>query len=384
MLIVLGAGIIASTAAAAIMYDPWSDPSRVYYGTDTRALAPLLGAALAIAVRPWRHRAGCPAGPGIGLDALGIMACCRSPSSPRFCATPTTRSTAAASSSSPRSARSSSASPGIPGTALGEMLGTQPLRWLGERSYAIYLWHWPVCVLTRPGMDIPLTGWANAALRIAITIVLAELSYRLIETPIRRNGFIAPFKARARPGRPSRAGARPRRPGHAPRRPGSSRRPSRPAPFRPPDPRHDHRRVCGRHPALGRLGHARGRPGRRRSRGHAGPVAELPPAAVAHGATGAGGDRVVPARAAKAASPRTRPRCDQAQSRMAAEIRPTPVSSSRAGHAVSTRAAMSFLLACSVRSSASMRRARSASCWRVTAGQLVAGGRVGQGEQEST
>ena len=63
------------------------------------------------------------------------------------------------------------------------MLGTQPLRWLGERSYAIYLWHWPVCVLTRPDVDVPLTGWANAALRIALTIVLADVSYRLIETP---------------------------------------------------------------------------------------------------------------------------------------------------------------------------------------------------------
>ena len=53
---------------------------------------------------------------------------------------------------------------GHPGTALGEMLGLQPLRWLGERSYAIYLWHWPVCVLTRPGIDIRSDRLANAAL----------------------------------------------------------------------------------------------------------------------------------------------------------------------------------------------------------------------------
>ena len=52
--------VAASTVAAALLYDPFADPSRVYYGTDTRALAPLLGAALAIAVQPWRHRADLP------------------------------------------------------------------------------------------------------------------------------------------------------------------------------------------------------------------------------------------------------------------------------------------------------------------------------------
>jgi hypothetical protein len=65
------------------------------------------------------------------------------------------------------------------------------LRYLGERSYAIYLWHWPVCLLTRPGIDIPLTGAANAAARLAITLVLAEISYQLVERPIRAHGFLA-------------------------------------------------------------------------------------------------------------------------------------------------------------------------------------------------
>src|SRR5262249_32968496 len=36
------------------LYSPWHDPSRVYYGTDTRAAAPLIGALAAIALRPWR------------------------------------------------------------------------------------------------------------------------------------------------------------------------------------------------------------------------------------------------------------------------------------------------------------------------------------------
>ncbi|MGE5828007.1 MAG: acyltransferase family protein, partial [Micromonosporaceae bacterium] len=98
---------------------------------------------------------------------------------------------------------------GHPATALGEMLGRQPLRWLGERSYAIYLWHWPVCVLTRPGVDVPITGLANAGLRIGLAIVLADLSYRIIETPIRKHGFLAQLRsaqaAAGRAGAPRRA-----------------------------------------------------------------------------------------------------------------------------------------------------------------------------------
>ena len=65
-------------------------------------------------------------------------------------------------------------------------MSTPLLRWIGLRSYAIYLWHWPVVVFTRPGVDLRLTGWTVLALRIAITAVLAELSWRLVEDPIRR------------------------------------------------------------------------------------------------------------------------------------------------------------------------------------------------------
>jgi peptidoglycan/LPS O-acetylase OafA/YrhL len=191
MLVIVLAGVVASAVAAAMMYDPFSDPSRVYYGTDTRAVAPLLGAALALAVRPWKHRRRISRGLRRTLDTAGIMALLG------------LAVVAAVLSDSDDVLYLGGFSAiallgavvvgvaGHPGTALGEMLGTQPLRWLGERSYAIYLWHWPVCVLTRPGTDIPVTGWANAALRVAIAIVLADLSYRFIETPIRRGGFLA-------------------------------------------------------------------------------------------------------------------------------------------------------------------------------------------------
>ena len=64
-------------------------------------------------------------------------------------------------------------------------LGTAPLRWVGLRSYGVYLWHWPVFMLTRPQLDIAVEGLPLLALRFAATLILAELSYRLVEIPIR-------------------------------------------------------------------------------------------------------------------------------------------------------------------------------------------------------
>ena len=66
----------------------------------------------------------------------------------------------------------------------GALLDAQPLRWIGERSYGIYLWHWPVFMLTRPGVDIELEQGPAFALRCALTFVLAAASYRFIEAPI--------------------------------------------------------------------------------------------------------------------------------------------------------------------------------------------------------
>jgi hypothetical protein len=77
-----------------------------------------------------------------------------------------------------------------PHTFIGaRLLGSAPLRWIGVRSYGIYLWHWPVFMVTRPKIDVPFDGWPLLALRLAATVILADLSYRYIETPIRRGAL---------------------------------------------------------------------------------------------------------------------------------------------------------------------------------------------------
>ncbi|MBO0877929.1 MAG: acyltransferase, partial [Pseudonocardia sp.] len=67
----------------------------------------------------------------------------------------------------------------------GRVLDMRPIRWIGQRSYAIYIWHWPVAVITRPGLDMHGPMWLLNAGRVALILGLAELSYRLIEVPLR-------------------------------------------------------------------------------------------------------------------------------------------------------------------------------------------------------
>jgi peptidoglycan/LPS O-acetylase OafA/YrhL len=185
----LVAGAIASTLWMAVLYEPFTDPSRVYYGTDTRASGLLLGAALACVWAPWRltRRTG-PGAPflldaaGVGsLVALGLLLA-RTDEFGAFLY------------------RGGFFVVGVltcvaiavvvhPAARLGRVLGVAPLVWVGVRSYALYLWHWPVYMVTRPRLDVPLTGLPLLALRLAITFVLAELSYRYVEVPIRQGAL---------------------------------------------------------------------------------------------------------------------------------------------------------------------------------------------------
>jgi hypothetical protein len=69
-------------------------------------------------------------------------------------------------------------------------LGNGVLTWLGKRSYEIYLWHWPIFVFTRPQIDVPWGVYPTLVLRLTLTLLLADLSYRYIEQPI-RDGALA-------------------------------------------------------------------------------------------------------------------------------------------------------------------------------------------------
>ena len=175
----------------ALLYRP-IDPSRSYYGTDTRIGGLLLGCCLALVWHP-AAGGGRPSGAhpvGVDRRLAGIVALVA------LCVLSTER------------ARSSTAGlpaggPGVAGgdrghrpsgRALRPQLGIPLLVYLGVRSYSIYLWHWPVFALTRPGVDIHWGPVPVFILRVAITLVLADLSFRLVEAPI-RSGAIGRWTA---------------------------------------------------------------------------------------------------------------------------------------------------------------------------------------------
>ena len=69
------------------------------------------------------------------------------------------------------------------------LLGFAVFRWIGVRSYGIYLWHWPIYMVTRPHSDVPITGLPLLVIRLALTFAAAALSYKYIEEPIRHGAI---------------------------------------------------------------------------------------------------------------------------------------------------------------------------------------------------
>ncbi|MGO1401655.1 MAG: acyltransferase family protein [Flaviflexus sp.] len=79
-----------------------------------------------------------------------------------------------------------------PGSRLAKISDNRVSRWVGTRSYAIYLWHWPILVMASllwPAAPGTTEFWIRSALAVAVTFGICEFSYHYIETPIRKNGF---------------------------------------------------------------------------------------------------------------------------------------------------------------------------------------------------
>ncbi|MFV0306652.1 MAG: acyltransferase family protein [Desertimonas sp.] len=196
MAVVLVGAALASTLWMAVLFDPVGDPSRVYYGTDTRASGLLLGAALAMVWRPhpgWtghdpRVRQGVEALGLGGVVALALVALSVQDWDPfvyrgGFLVVSLASLAAIAGAVHPSSLMTR------------YVLGRGPMRWIGTRSYSLYLWHWPIFVWTRPEIDQPLGLYPTLVMRLVLTVAAAELSFRYVETPIRHGG-LARWRAR--------------------------------------------------------------------------------------------------------------------------------------------------------------------------------------------
>jgi len=81
-----------------------------------------------------------------------------------------------------------------PASRFAPILSSRFMVWIGERSYAIYLWHWIIFQITRPAFDLEGSPWALFTLRILIVFALSDISLRLVELPIRTGALEYWFK----------------------------------------------------------------------------------------------------------------------------------------------------------------------------------------------
>lgn len=169
-----------------VLFDPQQDASRVYYGTDTRAFSLLFGALLAILweyrMVPRRLSASVNMVLGsVSFAALLVMTIAINGSSNfwyrggQFVGTILTVLMVYAVSGRK--------------TWLSRLLSNPVLKWIGDRSYSIYLWHYPIILLISKGIK---ASWWITLIEIVLSVVLADLSYRFIETPI-RHGIIGEY-----------------------------------------------------------------------------------------------------------------------------------------------------------------------------------------------
>lgn len=175
-----------SVVLMGVLYSPDGDPSRVYYGTDTRAFSLLIGALAAIQKEyhiikiKLRGKLWAVVGSISVLILIGMMMFISSYSSFLYYGGQAIVSVLAA---FVVYAVTVSRSP------LNIILGSSILKWIGDRSYSIYLWHYPIIVLMSGGKR---ATWWIVILEVVLSVGLAELSYRFIETPV-RHGIIGEY-----------------------------------------------------------------------------------------------------------------------------------------------------------------------------------------------
>ena len=227
--VVLGLAAV-SAVAMMVLYNPAADPSRVYYGTDTRVFSLLLGAWMAFI--PDRDLAPVRLARRLGLDRLVAKhdknaedkqsttaddAAETAPMQPsalvRFWSSPASidvlgvvgliglaAMVALTNGYTAFQYRGGTLLCSIltlmviaacvqPQGMVARALSAEPLVWVGKRSYSIYLWHYPLLLLMNPVANINDTPWWQYILQVLLVVAVAECSYRFIETPFRKGAF---------------------------------------------------------------------------------------------------------------------------------------------------------------------------------------------------
>ena len=187
--IAIGSGIALLLVSLRIDSSSSQSVSHVYFGTDTHSIGLFLGAALAVNWIPQNLKMDIAKRAQDVIDAIGVFGFLGILTCFLFI-----------DESNPTLYKIAFPLAGIFGCAIimsivhpasrfAPLLQGKAILWIGERSYAIYLWHWIVFQVTRPSVDLAGASWALYALRVLIVFALADISLRWVELPF-RNGYI--------------------------------------------------------------------------------------------------------------------------------------------------------------------------------------------------
>ncbi|WML58749.1 acyltransferase family protein [Neobacillus sp. PS2-9] len=192
---------IISISLMGLNYKVGTDPSRIYYGTDTRLFSLLFGAFLALIWPSRKLSKRAPRFAIITLDVAGslsfvilIVMIWKTNQFEAFLYRGGMVLTSLA-------ALILVATLAHPGSHLSKLLGFKPLRWIGVRSYSMYLWHYPIIVLSNPVANNEELNILRMTLQVFGIFLLSALSWRYIENPIRR-GAIGKFLNNREPTKP--------------------------------------------------------------------------------------------------------------------------------------------------------------------------------------
>ncbi|ALQ68100.1 acyltransferase family protein [Bacillus thuringiensis] len=189
MILLICLGAFASALAMAILYEPGVDPSRIYYGTDTRAFSLLIGAVLAL-VWPSNRLANkiipkarfiLDVVGGIALIIILVMFWKTNQYDPFLYKGGMVLLSIATALLVANLAH--------PASRIAQFLRFRPLRWIGVRSYGIYLWHYPILTLTTPKVNAGDFSIIRAILQFLLIILIAQISWKFIEKPIRQGAL---------------------------------------------------------------------------------------------------------------------------------------------------------------------------------------------------
>ena len=194
---------VLSAVEMALLYDPFGDPSRVYYGTDTRAMSLLLGVWLAFV---WPSAAfGSPAEGKHGVrgsshkvlyDIVGIAAFAGLVAIVALTNGYSSFSYYGGIAAVSVLSALLIAALVVPETLVARFFALRPLVWIGKRSYGMYLWHFPILLLTTDPNSTTGLPWWMRVVQVALIVAVSALSYAFVEDPIRKGKVGAWWKAR--------------------------------------------------------------------------------------------------------------------------------------------------------------------------------------------